>query len=142
MTWRDGQAGTSGGRTPDYLSDFWHVASAIFANLRRSLKGSAIGGREFWMHWGNWTFDPKILTLTHSQENYEIDLEEIHSSAAILDWIFQVHMKSWADAGAVNDLLQALDDILKPQANYCSFEQDMRADGGKLAREYASRQGL
>ena len=41
------------------------------------------------MRWGNWVFDPSNLTLTHSAEAYEIDLEKIHSSAAILDWIFK-----------------------------------------------------
>jgi hypothetical protein len=91
------------------------------------------------MRWGNWVFNPSNLTLTHSTEGYEIDLEEIHSSAAILDWIFQVQGKDWADAKTMHDLLRAFDDILNPQANYCSDEQDLRCDGGKLAREFAAR---
>jgi hypothetical protein len=37
------------------------------------------------MKWGNWLFNPKNLTLVHLREDYEIDLEEVHSSAAILD---------------------------------------------------------
>jgi len=89
------------------------------------------------MRWGNWTFNPKNLTLTHAAEGYEIDFERIHSSAAILDWIFQVLNKPWADARTVHDLLRAFDDVLSPQSNYCPFEADKRADGGKLAKEYA-----
>jgi hypothetical protein len=93
------------------------------------------------MRWGNWVFDPKRLTLSHAIEgcdvDYEIDLEEIHSSAAILDWIFQILQKPWADPGTMHDLLRAFEDILEPQANYCSFEQDKRADGGALARAFA-----
>jgi hypothetical protein len=89
------------------------------------------------MRWGNWVFNPKHLTLTHSPEDYEIDLETIHSSAAILDWIFQIQRKVWATAQTLHDLLRAFRDILDPQANYCSFEQDIRSDGGKLARQFA-----
>jgi len=91
------------------------------------------------MRWGNWVFDPNNLTLSHATEGYEIGLEEVHSSAAILDWIFQILGKQWADARTMHDLLRAIDDILRPQANYCSNEQDKRADGGKLARAYARR---
>jgi hypothetical protein len=91
------------------------------------------------MRWGSWEFNPKNLTLTHSTERYEIDLEDIHSSAAILDWIFQIKHKGWADSTTMYDLVRAFDDILGPQANYCSGEQDIRADGGKLAREFAER---
>jgi hypothetical protein len=91
------------------------------------------------MRWGNWEFDPKNLTLEHKGEGYEIDLERIHTSAAVLDWIFQIQGKSWADAKTMHDLLRAFDDILSPQANYCPGEQDQRADGGKLTREFAAR---
>jgi len=91
------------------------------------------------MRWGKWVFDAKHLTLKHSTEEYEIDLENIHSSAAILDWIFQIQGKAWADATTMYDLLRAFDDILAPQANYCSDEQNIRTDGGKLAREFAKR---
>ena len=91
------------------------------------------------MRWGNWVFNPKHLTLTHSPEDYEIDLERIHSSAAILDWIFQIQGKDWADEQTLYDLLRAFRDILDPQANYCSFEEDIRSDGGTLARQFAQR---
>ena len=91
------------------------------------------------MQWGNWMFDSKNLTLTHTTEEYEIDLEEIHSSAALLDWIFQILGEQWADANTIYDLLRAFDDILDPQANYCSWEEDKRADGGQLARKFAER---
>jgi hypothetical protein len=91
------------------------------------------------VRWGDWVFDPKLLTLAHVAGGYEIDLEEVHSSAAILDWIFQLQHKAWADARTMHDLLRAIDAVLCPQANYCSREQDLRVDGGQLAREYAAR---
>ena len=90
------------------------------------------------MQWGDWSFDPEYLTLDH-ESGYQIDLEEIDSSAAILDWIFQVRGKSWGDKQTLYDLINAFRDILDPQANYCSFEEDKRADGGELARAYATK---
>jgi hypothetical protein len=69
--------------------------------------------------WGSWKLSTKSLALKH--EFYEIDLETIGSSGSMLDWIFQVQQKTWADASVMNDLLAALHDIFDPQANLCSF---------------------
>jgi hypothetical protein len=91
------------------------------------------------MRWGDWMFESKNLTLVHAVEKYEINLEEIHSSAAILDWIFQILGKQWADARTIYDLLRAIDDILSPQANYCSFGQDVRVDSSKIVHEFTKR---
>jgi len=89
------------------------------------------------MNWGNWVFDSENLTLTNKAQDYEIDLEKIHSSAAILDWIFQVLGKKWGDQETLHDLLLAFNEILEPQSNYCSFKNDTKCDGGQLAREFA-----
>lgn len=88
-------------------------------------------------HWGEWVFDPKLLTLTW--HGYEIDLERVHSSAAILDWLFQIRNKGWGTDKVLGDLMDAFRDILDPQAHYCPSEADVRSDGGKLAKRYASR---
>lgn len=88
------------------------------------------------MMWGNWEFKADNWTLIHKTEQYEIDLEKIQSSAAILDWIFQIQDKLWCDAKTINDLITAFREILDPQKNYCSFEQNLHADGGKLARAF------
>jgi hypothetical protein len=88
------------------------------------------------MKWGKWILKPSTLVLAHDEPYYEIDLEEIHSSAAILDWIFQIRGKAWADANTMYDLLCAVDDILHPQANYCPWEEGRIADGAKLAKTF------
>jgi len=90
------------------------------------------------MKWGNWMFDSNNLALIHA-DGYTIHLNEVDSSAEILDWIFQIQQKSWADASTMHDLLSAFDAVLRPQAHYCSEGKDKRADGGKLARLYAER---
>jgi hypothetical protein len=92
--------------------------------------------------WNNWTLDAERLCLVYDawpEERgngsgrtvgvapyvgyfgaYEVDLETIRDSAAMLDWIFQVSKKSWADARVTKDLLNALDSIFHAQANLCS----------------------
>ena len=87
--------------------------------------------------WGSWTLDTERLTLVHQAEPitrcegrhdqytaylgiWEIDLERIRDSAAMLDWIYQFDEKIWATARASKDLLNALDDVFDPQACLCS----------------------
>jgi hypothetical protein len=88
--------------------------------------------------WGEWTFDSERLCLVFQAApvsrggvrgvapyvgyfgKYEIDLERIHDSAAMLDWIFQIQGKTWASARVTKDLLNAFDSIFNPQANLCS----------------------
>jgi hypothetical protein len=71
--------------------------------------------------YGPWTFNRKNLTLTH-ENGYEIDVETWTTSAQVLDWIFQIHAKGWEDAAPA--LLDAMEDIIDPQANLCSFGQE------------------
>ena len=52
---------------------------------------------------------------------YEIDLDRCRTSAEVLDWIMQVNAKTWATAGIMKDLLDALHDLLDPQGTMCSF---------------------
>jgi hypothetical protein len=92
--------------------------------------------------WGTWMLDVERLCLVHQGHpvdrgdgsgitkgvpryvafigSYEIDLERIADSASALDWIFQVAGKTWANARVTKDLLNALDDVIHPQANLCS----------------------
>jgi hypothetical protein len=94
--------------------------------------------------WGTWTLDTERLVLVYDAHPhpvrrgdgsgvtegvpqytaflgpYELDLERVADSAGLLDWIFQIHGKSWATARVTKDLLNALDSILHPQASLCS----------------------
>lgn len=87
------------------------------------------------VQWGQWRFDPAALVLRHEETDYEIDLETCTSSASVLDWIFQIHGKTWMTDADRGDLLRAMNVILHPQATLCSGGMD-RVHGG-LAREYA-----
>ncbi len=88
---------------------------------------------------GPWRFDPDDLLLIHKQGSYIIPLERITSSACLLDWIFQIQKKPWANPVTIISLLIAFRCILDPQKNYCSFEEDKRASGKDISQVYATR---
>lgn len=68
--------------------------------------------------WGPWFYDYKNHTLNVSKEyeghlfHYDIDLSRCNNSAELLDWIFQISGKTWADADVIYYLISALDDII------------------------------
>jgi hypothetical protein len=91
-----------------------------------------------------WRFDEVLLTLTSevppAPYEYEIDLEELRSSAQVLDVICQIAEKTWATSRIVGDLVRALNLLLEPQANLCSWGQSKKvADVGAVIRKV--RQG-
>ena len=90
--------------------------------------------------WGHWQFKPatSCLVYEHGVTWYEIDLETCNSSAAILDWIFQLQQKTWMTAHDMRDLLTALQDILHPQANYV-HSGSRTPTGRQLARDYTHK---
>ena len=74
--------------------------------------------------WGAWRFRLANLTLEcrdrAGRHFYYVDLERCRTSAELLDWIFQINQKTWATPEIVKDLLDAIDDLLCPQATLCS----------------------
>lgn len=82
--------------------------------------------------WGSWTLDCERLALVFDASpidrgeyvgffgHYELDLERIRQSSNLLDFIFQVRGKAWATSVVMRDLIEAIDDILAPQASLCS----------------------
>ena len=71
--------------------------------------------------WGAWVVDAEalVLVLTGEHGPYEIDLESITDSARMLDWIFQIRMKTWSTNNIVGDLINAFQDIFHPQGTLC-----------------------
>lgn len=80
--------------------------------------------------WGKWRYNAHNLTLEYGNgfNPYYLDLEECKNSAGLLDWIFQVCNKSWMTTDERGHLLEAIDDLLHPQANLCSFGVDRKFD--------------
>jgi hypothetical protein len=79
--------------------------------------------------WGEWEWRDSLTILYKNY--YEIDLEQINSTAEMLDWFFQCSEKDIAG------LTQAFQDIFHPQKNCCSWGCEKTFSGSKLAREYA-----
>jgi hypothetical protein len=79
--------------------------------------------------WGSWQLDAERLALVHTPDRHEIDLEEISTSAQMLDWVFEV--QRWALPQVLADLLTALGAIFQPQANLCTGGADARIDDPK-----------
>lgn len=89
--------------------------------------------------WGNWRYDARTMVVRHRLWNYEVDLESCTTSARTLDYIFQVASKTWATAKDLGDLVQAIDDLLDPQAHLCSFGMDTRFNPTAHLEELAAR---
>lgn len=83
------------------------------------------------MRWGKWRFDARQLTLTHTDVDYEIDLEKLNTCAEMLDWIFQAATKTWCSPEDAGHLLTALRVLLHPQANLCSFGAEKKFDASR-----------
>ena len=72
-----------------------------------------------------WNYDPDNSVVTHliggstNGTPYEIPLDQMPDSAAVLDWIAQVAQKTWATPLILGDLVLLLDAVLGLQDNYC-----------------------
>jgi hypothetical protein len=89
--------------------------------------------------WGSWRYDAKSLVIAYYDEKgklmYEVDLKRCNSSAQVLDWICQLDKKNWCGAECVGQLVQAIDDLIDPQANICGLGKDTAFDATKYLRE-------
>jgi len=87
--------------------------------------------------WGDWWYNADNFTLEYkSWQHYYVDLERCTTSAETMDWIFQIATKSWATPEVLGHLIQALDDVLEPQANLCSGGSNKTMD----VRSYLQKQ--
>lgn len=68
-----------------------------------------------------WRYEKERQVLIHEGRYYEIDLDRCQSSAAILDWIFQINGKTWTTPETMKDLLDLIEEVLNPQAYFCSW---------------------
>ena len=92
--------------------------------------------------WGKWTRNPentwlsiKIYESRDHEYSYQIDLKRCNNCAEILDWIAQINKKIWATAADIGYLIEALDDLLDLQGNFCSGGEEL-SDG---KNDYAIR---
>jgi hypothetical protein len=93
--------------------------------------------------WGPWRLDTGTLELVYMGERggrYPIDLERCGTSAEMLDWIFQLHGKSWTSATDIGDLVDAFHDVFNPQGTLCSCGNSKAIDASAyLRRRYPAK---
>lgn len=71
--------------------------------------------------WGKWRLEIRSMLLVH-EDGYDIPVDEMTTSAAVLDWIAQVAGKTLRyTAEDVGHLVRALDEILDLQASLCGM---------------------
>jgi hypothetical protein len=93
------------------------------------------------LRWGDWKYRRSNYTLTYEPWNYEIDLEGIKRSSQILDWVFQIQTKTWATPQVLADLLEALRELLDPQANYCPSGMDRQTSAKEAVEGFFQNRG-
>jgi hypothetical protein len=96
--------------SPDDWRSLFHTHEELAAALADS---------EDRRRWGIWRLETSTWELVNEETHYRIDLERCTTSAALLDWIFQINGKGWGPK-AMADLIDAFDDIFYPQENLCS----------------------
>ena len=82
--------------------------------------------------WNGWFYKPKENSLVYKPVDYWVDIE-LNSCAEVLDWVFQIHGKSWATPDVTKGFLEALDDIFAPQTNCCPWGNEKEFSGEKLS---------
>lgn len=101
--------------------------------------GTKVPGPSHHDRWGNWELDTANMLLIYVEERrrhgYEIDLKDMTDSAHMLDWIFQLNMKTWVSRKDMGDLIQALDDLFRPQSTLCGQGKDKHLDTAAYLRK-------
>jgi hypothetical protein len=94
---------------------------------------------------GPWEFCPHTRTLVlrngGREEGYWIPLELIRTSSEMLDWIFQVQVKRWAqaDPAILSGLLEAFAELFVPQATLCPHGANLRLPANWWGDERAQK---
>jgi hypothetical protein len=87
--------------------------------------------------WGRWRWNKRKDTLDfwydgENEPRYWIELDSArYSSAECLDWIFQVSRKGWMTNEDRGNMLQAIQNVINPQVNLCSWGIERGQTGTK-----------
>lgn len=74
--------------------------------------------------WRPWSLDTENYTLLRITDDetsdYPVDLDKCLDSANVLDWVLHLDGRAGSDQVTLG-LLRALNDLLEPQQNLCSY---------------------
>lgn len=91
------------------------VGVVSLKDVMQELLNRKLSGR-----WGDWKLTADRGALEYEPNGYYIEFYRMRTSAAVLDWIFQIEGKSWATPQVMADLLCAIRETVDPQATLCS----------------------
>ena len=78
-------------------------------------------------NWGKWKLDRDRRVIYYDgRHDFWFSLGQMNNSAEVLDWIVELHEKSWATPEDIGNLVAALDDIFDLQNNICGCGVDHR----------------
>lgn len=94
--------------------------------------------------WGRWTFNPGNLCLeTHltvpGGQQYQIPVDEMTSSAAVLDWIFHQEEKTYLTSEDLGDLVRAIAALVG--RGICANQQDHPVPKADMVAKLQKRYG-
>jgi hypothetical protein len=79
--------------------------------------------------WGKWKLDRDRGAIFYDgPHDYWFPLAQVNNSAEVLDWIVQLHERTWSTPEDIGNLVAALDDIFDLQNNVCGCGIDHRFD--------------
>lgn len=97
------------------------------------------------MRWGMWKLVARDYELVAIDKDlgqiYAVDLEDFTDSAMVLNIIFQVRAKTWANEQVVFDLLHAIQDIFDPQSSLCGFGESGEIEDPCAVVDWYAAQG-
>jgi hypothetical protein len=98
-------------------------------------------GEETQDRWGGWVLQEDLTLVCN---NYEVDLETCINSAEILDWITQVLHKTWVTPEIFKGLVQALDDLLMIQENFCPMGESKEVHASDITKivSFSKKRGV
>jgi len=77
--------------------------------------------------WGNWKLDRARRAIYYDgPHDFWFPLAQVNNSTEVLDWVVQLHERSWTTPEDIGNLVAALDDIFDLQNNMCGCGIDHR----------------
>lgn len=89
--------------------------------------------------WGDWRFNAHSLTLEYAPNDCwrsEIDLEQLQTPALLADALFQKSAKNMFTSADLGNLMLAIQDLIHPQANLCSWGRSKQFNATAWLREH------
>lgn len=66
--------------------------------------------------WGGWKLSDDNETLDFEETAYWMYVKQLENPVQLIDWIFQLNGKTWVTPEVMKDFLNAVDDLVSPQA--------------------------